>query len=296
VSTFANREPFVLGISASHNGAACLLHGPEIVAAIQEERLSRRKRDRVYGSTGSLCIRYCLDAAGITPEELDLVVVCTTGPQSARIHDPLRSPVLRDLATRSKVHLISHHLGHALSAFALSGFDDAIILVVDGLGSPAQDLNLSERKMAPSGMSNPHEIISIYHGHGQKLEPIFKQFVEDGRWVWSKGFGLPYFSSLGGMYAAAAHQIFGHVMEAGKVMGLAPMAEPGFPPEAFWNWEKGQLIFLRNVPDCIRMNLRWPQRASEHGALAAAVQRALEEALILLCREPVKILSSQNLY
>ncbi len=32
-------KPWVLGLSASHNGAACLLHGDRIVAAVQEERL-----------------------------------------------------------------------------------------------------------------------------------------------------------------------------------------------------------------------------------------------------------------
>ncbi len=32
-------KPWVLGLSASHNGAACLLHGDRIAAAVQEERL-----------------------------------------------------------------------------------------------------------------------------------------------------------------------------------------------------------------------------------------------------------------
>jgi len=37
-------KPWVLGIAASHNGAACLLHGDEIVVAVQEERITRVKR------------------------------------------------------------------------------------------------------------------------------------------------------------------------------------------------------------------------------------------------------------
>jgi carbamoyltransferase len=43
------KEPWALGINASHNGAVCLLHGDRIVAAIQEERLTRIKRQRIYG-------------------------------------------------------------------------------------------------------------------------------------------------------------------------------------------------------------------------------------------------------
>ena len=52
-----NAEPYVLGVNASHNGGACVLRGNRIVVAIQEERLTRQKRDMVYGSTGSLSIR-----------------------------------------------------------------------------------------------------------------------------------------------------------------------------------------------------------------------------------------------
>jgi len=47
-------HPWVLGVSASHNGSACLLKGDEIVVAIQEERLCRFKRQRIYGSGPSL--------------------------------------------------------------------------------------------------------------------------------------------------------------------------------------------------------------------------------------------------
>src|SRR5215213_1088373 len=80
-------EPWVLGISASHNGGACILHGDRVVAAIQEERLSRTKRDRVYGARESLAVGYCLQAAGIGPGDLDLVVLCAQEGVSADEYD-----------------------------------------------------------------------------------------------------------------------------------------------------------------------------------------------------------------
>jgi predicted NodU family carbamoyl transferase len=55
-----DKQPWILGISASHNGSACLLRGDEIVVAIQEERLSRFKRQRIFGAGPSLAIDYCL--------------------------------------------------------------------------------------------------------------------------------------------------------------------------------------------------------------------------------------------
>ena len=82
-----NDEPWVLGLSASHNGAACLLHGDRVVAAIQEERLSRFKRDRISGSIDSLAVTYCLQAAGIRPGDLDMVVLSAQQPVHTPVHD-----------------------------------------------------------------------------------------------------------------------------------------------------------------------------------------------------------------
>ena len=65
-------NPWVLGLSASHNGAACLLHGDRIVAAVQEERLVGRKRARLHGARPSLAVRYCLDQGGILLKPLNL--------------------------------------------------------------------------------------------------------------------------------------------------------------------------------------------------------------------------------
>ena len=61
----------ILGISAFyHDSAAALVVDGEIVAAAQEERFTRKKHD--HGFPGH-AIDYCLDEAGLTPEELDYV-------------------------------------------------------------------------------------------------------------------------------------------------------------------------------------------------------------------------------
>ena len=64
IPSMSRAKPWILGISsASHSGAACFLHGGEIVVAMQEERLTRIKRDRLRISRPSLAIDYCLAAA-----------------------------------------------------------------------------------------------------------------------------------------------------------------------------------------------------------------------------------------
>jgi predicted NodU family carbamoyl transferase len=62
-----NNKPWVLGLRASHNGAACLLQGDRIVAAVQEERLVGKKRARLHGARPSLAVQYCIDRAGSLP-------------------------------------------------------------------------------------------------------------------------------------------------------------------------------------------------------------------------------------
>src|SRR5215211_1981333 len=116
-----NKDPWVLGISASHNGAVCLLRGDEIVVAIQEERLSRRKRHRIFGAQHSLALDYCFDYAGIQPRDLSMIVLCVQGRVSAASQDLTLNPFLQVKENGTPTMMIPHHLAHAASAFATSG-------------------------------------------------------------------------------------------------------------------------------------------------------------------------------
>lgn len=116
----AKRGPWVLGVSNSHNGAVCLLEGDRIVAAVQEERLSRRKRQRIYGAKPSLALTYCLEQAGIQASDLDLVVYCSQARATTPDEDMHLNPVLQTQHHGIPVVRISHHLAHAVSAFATS--------------------------------------------------------------------------------------------------------------------------------------------------------------------------------
>ena len=67
-------SPTVLGINLSHTGAACLLAGGEIRAAVVEERLSRVKGDAGF-PIGA--IERVLRTSGIDGNEIDLPAVGT---------------------------------------------------------------------------------------------------------------------------------------------------------------------------------------------------------------------------
>ena len=288
------KEPWILGLSASHNGAACLLKGSEIFVAVQEERLTRVKRQWIYGAERPLAVGYCLKFAGILPHDLSAIALSVTGSARDSKHNLLVNPLVASNKKHLRTFLIPHHYAHAVSAFATSGFRDAAVLVVDGVGSPAEDWFEEERRVATKSVNHGSEMISLYAGSGTSLVALEKHPVEYGAWLTKRSGGMPLFASLGGVYSAVSEQIFGDAMEAGKVMGLAPYGSPEIPIDAFFEIKKGNFHFRNQLPDKFAHDDRWPAHEEEYKNLAASVQIALEEALLYLTGRLRMLQSSEN--
>lgn len=312
--------PLVLGLGGTaHNGSACLLDGDTVVAAIQEERLVGIKRYPLTFEADSLAIRYCLDAAGIKPRELDLIVCAPTGWSRERGGDVLANPVLEPLRNRIPVQFVPHHLAHAAGAFATSGFEQAAILVVDGMGSPFCDLTYEERRVAKGGLSGGSEAHSFYFGRGSQLIPLEKHLIDQGRWrCYNNGDsrvdlrnnpypvapadldlrrqGMPRFFGLGQMYDSVATQVFGDPHNGpGKLMGLAPYGQPSFAAAEFFEVNGGGFDFLTTVPDAFCFSEEWPAREQEYRDLAAATQKAFEAGMLHLVAYLRGLCDSDNL-
>src|SRR4051812_19071139 len=131
---------WVLGIAGSHEGAHCLLKDGNIAVAIREERLTGLKHARVYAGRASLGLRYCLDAAGIGLGDLTMAVAANQRSASDPENDLLLNPELRSVPALPRL-TVTHHLAHAASALACSGFERCAVMVCDGIGSPIVDLD-----------------------------------------------------------------------------------------------------------------------------------------------------------
>jgi carbamoyltransferase len=149
----------ILGISAHyHDSAAALLVDGQPLAAVQEERLSRLKNDAAFPLAA---IEWCLDRAGLAPEELDAVVfyekpmlkferIVTMAlrafPRSWKSFPRAMQSALggklwvkgiisSQLGVRGERILFSdHHRSHAAAAFLTSPSRAAAILTADGVG------------------------------------------------------------------------------------------------------------------------------------------------------------------
>lgn len=277
-----DRDPWVLGISASHNGAVCLLKGDEIVVAIQEERLSRKKRHRIFGAQHSLALDYCFDYAGIHPRDLSMVVISVQGRLKSSNQDLGLNPLLKVKEYGIPTLAIAHHYAHAVSAFATSGFGESAVLVIDGIGSPQEDMAEEEQRVIKNPVEDAWEIISLYAASGTTITPLEKHVSEGRQWLTTDRTCMPKFRSLGGIFSASAVQIFGGDLEAGKVMGLAPYGRPAYPASDFFEIVDGRFVFHDRIPARFQHADRWPDRQAEYEDLACSAQQALEEALLYL--------------
>lgn len=294
-------RPWLLGVSYSHNGAACILHGDELVVAVQEERLSGIKRARIRHHEESLAVRYCLDYAGITTGDLDMLVAChfsSANPPPLSLPGSSRPPPRR-YAT------LTHHLGHAYAVFATSGFTDAGVLIVDGQGGPIEHLAPEER--APlvrgrvPGQQLETEVISLYGARDGRIVLLEKHsgefmpgYVAEPRDRAVRS--LARFGSLGGMYSAVAELIFGDPLEAGKVMGLAPFGRPVHPGAAFVTRDDaGAFIYSDELCARYRDLAPWPDNAPLFQDLAASVQVTLEQAILSLAERTRSLSGSARL-
>ena len=149
----------ILGISAHyHDSAAALLIDGLPVASVQEERLSRRKNDAAFPAAA---ITWCLDHAGLEPEDLDAVVfyerpmlkferiltcLLRSFPRSRRAFAHamknalgekiwMRGIISSELGVPgSKILFTEHHQSHAAAAFLTAPTERAAILTADGVG------------------------------------------------------------------------------------------------------------------------------------------------------------------
>jgi carbamoyltransferase len=300
---------FSLGVNYSqmHDSAAALLRDGELIFAIAEERLSRVKHDAGFPRRS---IQAALDFANIRAADLDFICYGWQPAGDAFRHDIAcylrgRMPVsyLNALnstrhfasmwhqenghrrfkqnfgATGARVLFVEHHLAHALSAYALSGFDDAAVVVIDGRGA--------------------WEATSLWHGRDGRL-----QHLQTMNWP----------NSLGMFYAEMTQFLgFQKYSDEWKVMGLAPYGNPGVDLSEFIQ------VFAEGAghdSECYRVNPRLllgdgrnalgiaklgPSRepeseiAQRHRDIAFAVQDACERAMLALARRATKLAGSRNL-
>ena len=190
----------ILGINGwterGHDGGASLLVDGNLKFAIEEERLIgiRHAYDRVpYESIKLIC-----NKENISIDDIDKIAIGWDYPNLWKMFgaefitkQEMSEALFGTEKYADKLVYVEHHIAHAASAFYPSGFDKAIVLVIDGQGEKiATSVFLGDRRKA-------------------NLKKIYETPI-----------------SLGYFYAAITEHIGFFSGQEGKTMGLASYGNP----------------------------------------------------------------------
>jgi len=291
----------ILGISAFyHDSAAAIIVDGKILAAVQEERFTRKKHDSNYPYNA---VEFVLKYSKLKLSDIDYIVFyekpflkferlletyVAFAPRGFKQFTKSMPTWLREklfqknmlmkllkehdqnFKDEKKIYFSEHHLSHAASAFFPSPFKDAVVLTADGVGEWAtttvavgKDNNLSIKK-------------EIHFPH-----------------------------SLGLLYSAFTYYA-GFKVNSGeyKLMGLAPYGEPKYISlikdnlidikkdgsfklaQDFFDYATG----LKMTSDKFNKLFGKDPRKSEsekltqfHMDIAASIQKVTEEVMIKMC-------------
>ena len=302
-----NSDQYILGInSAYHESAACLIKNGQVIMAIEEERLNRIKHAKPAQIDNPhilpfKSIQLCLDNAGIGFQDIDQIGFSFNPKRRLSNRDPQQPYIdgewgsqageelfyqnlqkvtknLSDFAgadVSKKFKWLNHHLCHAASAYFVSPYEDAAVLVIDGIGE--------------------FESTTMYHGKGNKLSELHS---------------IHYPNSLGFLWEKMAEFLGFSEYDACKIMGLASYGHYSYYYNAFkqfiqtgpGNFSIDNSILQFRLNDFSGLEgLFGAKRTADqeleerHTDIAAALQKITEEIVLELGADLHRRTKSKNL-
>jgi carbamoyltransferase len=265
----------VLCFHLGHDRGACLIQDGKIIVSISEERL-----DRIKHSRGSeipyLSIQYCLNHGRCKGAELDLIVFGYAKTEEKDLGQKVRSKLReRWQIPEEKVKFVTHHLAHLYSAFYLSPFKEAAVLIIDGAGNKNDG---EPRDYLQQFTQDPEaiEAESGYYVNTSMVEVLWK------RWQRRQGLRTGRICgdqiSLGRLYWEACLFVGLGFFDGGKLMGMAPYGEDVYRDIEIVKKRDGTLY----VNDRWKEHFKTPQTFKERANIAYKIQKELQEAIIYL--------------
>ncbi len=286
-------------IQERHDTGAALVKDGKLIAAVEEERFTRRKHESmppVYS------VEYCLRYGGITMAEVEAIALMwrdVQAPYSEVVgavvrYNKAKNILLRKLASEPQklfgtyrdpqlafltrygaklppIKYYEHHRTHAATAFHPSGFGSAAIVTVDATGE--------------------WNATVAWKGQQQKIDKLREKSNKE---------------SLGFFYGAVTKHLKMGDFAEGKTMGLAPYGKPN--PELkqrlkkFINPDRSDWYEGSTTRDIAESDLGFAPRPREisptqppYADLAFEAQQILEEALVKVAKWTVEASGERKL-
>jgi carbamoyltransferase len=294
----------ILGINAYHGDAsAALLIDGRLVAAVEEERFTRVKHDTSFPHQA---IRYCLEQAGLRPEDVEHIALSRDpfANLGRRIGHAVKDRAGRQVATRraanltkilrarqtmaeglgidprrikAKPHFVEHHKAHIASSYFVSPFDRAAVLSIDGFGdmiSAMWGIGEGNRIRVLGEVAFPHSLGVYYTAVTQYLG--FPKYGDEYKVMGLASYGEPTYLDEFRRIVRSSGLGYDLNLDAFKhhVEGAA-MTWDGGAPDLPPLWGPGMETLLGRARG-------GPEEPLEdrHRNIAASLQRRLEEVVL----------------
>lgn len=212
-----------------HDASACILVDGEIKSYYKEERLTGIKRD----IEPKLAIKQCFDDFG---GKIDYTTIISYPSSNTDQHQLIQKFTgIRD--TNIIEYSYNHHLSHAALAFYNSGFDESLVVVVDGQGTLYSD-DLVEGETIylakyPCKFECVIKNVSTNKSHSNLsagIIPLEKYLIKHKNYECNIN---PNEGGIVNVYNSATVLISQHILENGKTMGLSSYGEKTDYPQIF---------------------------------------------------------------
>jgi carbamoyltransferase len=249
-----------------HDAAAVLIKDGEVIAGIEEERITRIKHtNKVW----SHAVRFCLDEAGVQLADLDRIAFYASeesmnfglrflhlrGMDAGVLRtsrDTCHQLFEREFGVRPRadqLQFVHHHDAHVAASYYPSGFRDCLVVSVDGSGD-----NVATR---------------VVDARNKTFTTLLEKGIPD---------------SIGFLYLEVIRFLGYHIFDEYKVMGLAPYGDASKYRqifESFYTLEANGDYRIHKERVMGLYDVLNPRRRSEpfnqiHKDLAAGLQEAVE--------------------
>lgn len=269
-----------LDFNMFHDAAAVLIEDGKVIAAVEEERLNRIKHTN---KAPVLAINSCLKKCKKKLSDLDKIAIYFDYNTYEYISYKLQYHCLKDYkdyivrflefefnekVEKNKIVFVPHHYAHAESAFQLSGFNEALVVTLDGVGDNSSGLIISRKK--------------------DQSELLHEFSISD---------------SLGLFYLDITRFLGYDLFDEYKVMGLSSYGNPSIYRRLFKRFYKllpnGNYtinhIYLQLLNKITRPREKGEPITKVHKDIAAALQETLETIVLHILTQYQKSTGHKNL-
>ena len=295
-----NKKTVAMGLTNGHDRGCAIMIGGELSIAINEERISRIKRD-MSDRLAIKSINYCMSHLNLNWEEVDVITYTTTD-----VKDVMRDQIKKMVPVEFKgtIEFIPHHMAHAYSTFGGSDFDESAVVVADAMGSV-----LSKDNEMPNWYTKDEPTVegrdwaegyTIYHFKNRKDLPVevYKKWVQFPFLEQEEFLDKGHENSVGFYYINGALQLVysptSNSWQAGKLMGLASFANK--------DWVNSQPEYSTRTEDDLHIpigqiwpHISWDTDFQSKADIAGLYQREQELNSLHLVKLAKKFTKSNNI-